>query len=78
MLELSVYQDIPHLLAPVVTDMTQAHLALNWCVEEMERRYRLMAAVGVRHIDGFNQKIQDAEARGESLPPPPRPLFRKQ
>ena len=71
MLELSVYQDIPHLLAPVVTDMTQAHLALNWCVEEMERRYRLMAAVGVRHIDGFNQKIQDAEARGESLPPPP-------
>ena len=60
MLELSVYQGIPHLLAPVVTDMRQAQNALAWCVGEMERRYRLMNALGVRNMAGFNQKIRDA------------------
>ena len=59
MLELSVYEDIPHLLAPVVTDMRQAANALNWCVTEMERRYRLMSALGVRNLAGYNQKIKD-------------------
>jgi S-DNA-T family DNA segregation ATPase FtsK/SpoIIIE len=61
MLELSVYEGIPHLLAPVVTDMRQAANALNWCVAEMERRYKLMSALGVRNMAGFNQKIRDAE-----------------
>ena len=61
MLELSVYEGIPHLLAPVVTDMKQAANALNWCVAEMERRYKLMSALGVRNLAGFNQKIRDAE-----------------
>ncbi|CAM2147470.1 DNA segregation ATPase FtsK/SpoIIIE, S-DNA-T family [Pararobbsia alpina] len=61
MLELSVYEGIPHLLAPVVTDMKLAANALNWCVGEMEKRYRLMSALGVRNIAGFNQKIRDAE-----------------
>ncbi|MEQ1773033.1 MAG: DNA translocase FtsK 4TM domain-containing protein [Burkholderiales bacterium] len=61
MLELSVYEGIPHLLAPVVTDMRQAAHALNWCVGEMERRYKLMSALGVRNLAGFNQKIRDAE-----------------
>jgi len=59
MLELSVYDDIPHLLAPVVTDMRQAASALNWCVQEMDKRYRLMAAMGVRNIAGYNQKIRE-------------------
>ncbi|MEY3464664.1 MAG: hypothetical protein RL603_262 [Pseudomonadota bacterium] len=60
MLELSVYEGIPHLLAPVVTDMKQAANALRWCVAEMERRYQLMAALGVRNIAGFNRKVKDA------------------
>ena len=62
MLELSVYEGIPHLLAPVVTDMKLAANALNWCVGEMEKRYRLMSAVGVRNLQGFNQKVRNAEA----------------
>ncbi len=60
MLELSVYEGIPHLLAPVVTDMRQAASALNWCVGEMDKRYRLMSALGVRNIAGYNQKVRDA------------------
>jgi S-DNA-T family DNA segregation ATPase FtsK/SpoIIIE len=60
MLELSVYEGIPHLLAPVVTDMRQAANALNWCVAEMDRRYRLMNALGVRNMAGFNQKVREA------------------
>ncbi len=60
MLELSVYEGIPHLLAPVVTDMRQAASALNWCVQEMDKRYRLMSAFGVRNIAGYNQKVRDA------------------
>ncbi|HKB58999.1 MAG TPA: DNA translocase FtsK 4TM domain-containing protein [Gallionellaceae bacterium] len=59
MLELSVYEGIPHLLAPVVTDMTQAAAGLNWCVQEMDKRYRLMSALGVRNISGYNQKIKE-------------------
>ncbi|MEZ0604791.1 DNA translocase FtsK [Paraburkholderia sp. IW21] len=81
MLELSVYEGIPHLLAPVVTDMKLAANALNWCVGEMEKRYRLMSAVGVRNLPGFNQKIRDSEARGKKLgnpfsltPDAPEPL----
>ncbi|QGM21969.1 cell division protein FtsK [Spiribacter sp. 2438] len=70
MLELSVYDDIPHLLAPVVTDMKEAANALRWCVAEMERRYRLMAALGVRNIAGANKRIRDAQARGEPLTDP--------
>jgi len=64
MLELSVYQDIPHLLAPVVTDMKQAANALMWCVAEMERRYKLMSWVGVRNLSGFNHKVAEAEKHG--------------
>ncbi len=60
MLELSVYEGIPHLLAPVVTDMRQAASALNWCVQEMDKRYRLMSSLGVRNIAGYNQKLRDA------------------
>ena len=60
MLELSVYEGIPHLLAPVVTDMKQAANALRWCVVEMDRRYRLMSALGVRNLAGFNKKVRDA------------------
>ncbi len=60
MLELSVYEGIPHLLAPVVTDMKQAANALRWCVAEMERRYQLMSALGVRNLAGFNRKVKDA------------------
>jgi DNA segregation ATPase FtsK/SpoIIIE, S-DNA-T family len=81
MLELSVYEGIPHLLAPVVTDMKLAANALNWCVGEMEKRYRLMSAVGVRNLAGFNQKIRDIEAKGKKLgnpfsltPEAPEPL----
>ena len=58
MLELSVYEGIPHLLAPVVTDMKEAANGLRWCVAEMERRYKLMSAVGVRNLAGFNKKVQ--------------------
>ena len=67
MLELSVYQGIPHLLAPVVTDMKDAANALRWCVAEMERRYKLMSAVGVRNLAGFNRKVKDAEDAGQPL-----------
>ncbi len=81
MLELSVYEGIPHLLAPVVTDMKLAANALNWCVGEMEKRYRLMSAVGVRNLASFNQKIRDAEAHERKIgnpfsltPEAPEPL----
>jgi S-DNA-T family DNA segregation ATPase FtsK/SpoIIIE len=67
MLELAVYDGIPHLLAPVVTDMKQAANALRWCIIEMERRYRLMAALGVRNIGGYNKKVKDAEAAGKPI-----------
>ena len=70
MLEMSVYNDIPHLLAPVVTDMKQAAHGLNWCVAEMERRYKLMSKLGVRNIAGLNSKLQDAKERGESIANP--------
>lgn len=70
MLELSVYEGIPHLLAPVVTDMRQASNALNWCVVEMEKRYRLMSALGVRNLAGFNQKIREAQKEGKSITNP--------
>ena len=70
MLELSTYEGIPHLLAPVVTDMRQAGHALNWCVAEMERRYRLMSRLGVRNLSGYNGKIAEAEKRGELIPNP--------
>ena len=67
MLELSVYEGIPHLLAPVVTDMKEAAHALNWCVAEMERRYRLMAALGVRNLSGYNRQVKEAKDRGEPI-----------
>lgn len=67
MLELSVYDGIPHLLAPVITDMKEAANGLRWCVAEMERRYRLMAALGVRNLGGFNRKIKEAEKAGTPL-----------
>jgi S-DNA-T family DNA segregation ATPase FtsK/SpoIIIE len=70
MLELSIYEGIPHLLAPVVTDMRQAGHALNWAVGEMERRYKLMSKLGVRNLAGYNQKIIDAEKREEKIPNP--------
>ena len=70
MLELSVYQDIPHLLAPVVTDMKQAANALNWCVAEMDRRYKLMSWVGVRNLSGYNHKVAEAEKAGKPLEDP--------
>ena len=70
MLELSVYEGIPHLLAPVVTDMKQAANALRWCVAEMERRYQLMAALGVRNIGGFNKKVKEANDAGKPIPDP--------
>ena len=70
MLELSVYEGIPHLLTPVVTDMKEAANALRWCVAEMERRYKLMAAVGVRNLAGFNKKVRDEEAKGRPLTDP--------
>ena len=70
MLELSVYEGIPHLLTPVVTDMKEAANALRWCVAEMERRYRLMAQLGVRNIAGYNRKVADAEAAGAPIPDP--------
>lgn len=67
MLELSVYEGIPHLLTPVVTDMKEAAHALRWCVAEMERRYKLMASLGVRNLIGYNNKIQDAKKKGAPL-----------
>ncbi|HYD96351.1 MAG TPA: DNA translocase FtsK 4TM domain-containing protein [Noviherbaspirillum sp.] len=70
MLEMSVYEGIPHLLAPVVTDMRQAGNALNWAVAEMERRYKLMSKLGVRNLAGYNNKIADAEKREEKIPNP--------
>jgi S-DNA-T family DNA segregation ATPase FtsK/SpoIIIE len=83
MLELSVYEGIPHLLAPVVTDMKQAANALNWCVGEMERRYKLMSKLGVRNLSGYNKKLAEAAERGETLanpfsltPESPEPLER--
>ncbi len=83
MLELSVYEGIPHLLCPVVTDMKQAANALNWCVGEMERRYKLMSKMGVRNLAGYNKKMDDAKARGELIgnpfsltPEAPEPLDR--
>jgi DNA segregation ATPase FtsK/SpoIIIE, S-DNA-T family len=83
MLEMSVYEGIPHLLAPVVTDMKQAANALNWCVGEMERRYKLMSKLGVRNLGGYNKKIAEAAERGEKLgnpfsltPEAPEPLER--
>jgi S-DNA-T family DNA segregation ATPase FtsK/SpoIIIE len=81
MLELSVYDGIPHLLAPVVTDMRQASAALHWCVAEMERRYKLMSALSVRNLAGYNQKVRDAIDAKEPLrhpfsltPDDPEPL----
>jgi len=83
MLEMSVYEGIPHLLAPVVTDMKQAANALNWCVGEMERRYKLLSKMGVRNLAGYNKKIVDAAERGEKIgnpfsltPDAPEPLER--
>ncbi|MDT7835671.1 DNA translocase FtsK [Aquabacterium sp. OR-4] len=83
MLEMSVYEGIPHLLCPVVTDMKQAANALNWCVGEMERRYKLMSKMGVRNLAGYNKKIDEAAAREEKIPNPfsltpeePEPLER--
>jgi S-DNA-T family DNA segregation ATPase FtsK/SpoIIIE len=70
MLELNVYEGIPHLLAPVVTDMKDAANALRWCVAEMERRYKLMAALGVRNISGFNKKVKEASDKGEPIKDP--------
>jgi S-DNA-T family DNA segregation ATPase FtsK/SpoIIIE len=70
MLELSIYEGIPHLLAPVVTDMRQAGHALNWAVNEMERRYKLMSKLGVRNLSTYNQKITDAEKKEEKIPNP--------
>ncbi|MEY3489564.1 MAG: hypothetical protein RL655_1132, partial [Pseudomonadota bacterium] len=83
MLEMSVYEGIPHLLAPVVTDMRQAAHGLNWCVAEMERRYKLMSKLGVRNLAGYNSKIDEAAAAEMSIPNPfsltpdqPEPLER--
>ena len=70
MLELSVYEGIPHLLAPVVTDMRQAASGLKWCVQEMDKRYRLMSALGVRNIAGYNQRVRDAVKAKQPLPNP--------
>jgi S-DNA-T family DNA segregation ATPase FtsK/SpoIIIE len=83
MLEMSVYEGIPHLLAPVVTDMKQAANALSWCVGEMERRYKLMSKLGVRNLSGYNRKVADAVEAGQPLgnpfsltPEAPEPLER--
>ena len=70
MLELSVYEGIPHLLAPVVTDMKEAANGLRWCVAEMERRYKLMSTVGVRNLAGFNKKVRDARDAGQPMMDP--------
>ena len=83
MLEMSVYEKVPHLLCPVVTDMKQAYNALNWAVNEMDRRYKLMSKFGVRNLAGFNRKIVEAEEKGEKLtnpfsltPEDPEPLYK--
>ena len=83
MLEMSVYEGIPHLLCPVVTDMKQAANALTWCVGEMERRYKVMSKLGVRNLAGYNRKLHEAAERGEPLtnpfsltPEAPEPLKR--
>jgi DNA segregation ATPase FtsK/SpoIIIE, S-DNA-T family len=83
MLEMSVYEGIPHLLCPVVTDMKQAAHALNWCVGEMERRYKLMSKLGVRQLSGYNKKVDEAVAAGKPIgnpfsltPEAPEPLER--
>ena len=73
MLELAVYEGIPHLLTPVVTDMKDAAAALNWCVGEMERRYQLMAGLGVRNLAGYDRRISDARQAGETVPDPTWP-----
>ncbi len=70
MLELSVYEDIPHLLAPVITDMKEASSGLRWCVNEMEKRYKLMAHLGVRNLNGYNKKIADANSSGSPVKDP--------
>ena len=70
MLELSVYEGIPHLLTPVVTDMKDAATALNWCVEEMERRYRLMSTLGVRSLEGYNRRIEEGDQTGRPVADP--------
>lgn len=70
MLELSVYEGIPHLLTPVITDMKDASNGLRWCVGEMERRYKLMASLGVRNLAGYNRKVDEANKRGEPIPDP--------
>ncbi|EEB79763.1 putative FtsK/SpoIIIE family protein [marine gamma proteobacterium HTCC2148] len=78
MLELSVYDGIPHLLTPVITDMKDAANGLRWCVAEMERRYKLMAALGVRNLSGYNRKVIDAEKAGTPIADPlwtPDPIF---
>ncbi|MEP5764716.1 MAG: DNA translocase FtsK 4TM domain-containing protein [Halieaceae bacterium] len=78
MLELSIYDGIPHLLTPVITDMKDAANGLRWCVAEMERRYKLMAALGVRNLAGFNRKVEEADRAGEPLEDPmwtPEPLL---
>lgn len=78
MLELSVYDGIPHLLTPVITDMKDAANGLRWCVAEMERRYKLMASLGVRNLAGYNRKLEDARKAGEPLTDPlwvPDPMF---
>ncbi len=75
MLELSIYEGIPHLLCPVVTDMKEAANALRWSVAEMERRYKLMSKMGVRNLAGFNRKVKDAIEAGEPIPDP---LFRRE
>jgi S-DNA-T family DNA segregation ATPase FtsK/SpoIIIE len=84
MLEMSVYEGIPHLLCPVVTDMKQAANGLTWCVAEMERRYKLMSKMGVRNLAGFNTRMDEAKARGEHIgnpfsltPEAPEPLDRQ-
>lgn len=74
MLELSVYEGIPHLLTPVVTDMKEAANALRWCVMEMEQRFRFMASIGVRNLAGYNKKIKEAEKEGKQFP---NPLYRR-
>ena len=70
MLELNIYEGIPHLIAPVVTDMKEAGNALRWCVAEMERRYRLMASLGVRNISGYNRKVSEAQSAGKPIKDP--------
>ena len=67
MLELAVYDGIPHLLTPVITDMTDASNGLRWCVAEMDRRYKLMSMMGVRNLASFNKKIQDADKGGKQI-----------